>query len=306
MKYILKRFLAALLVIFLSSVIVFAIIHLIPGDAAQVYAGAGANEEQVENVRREMGLDKPLVIQYLDWAGGILRGDFGNSLSTRQPILPVIMEKFQNTFVLSALGITFAVVFGLTLGIISALKHNTLIDLLSMLIAIVGISMPIFWVGMLLVVFFSVQHGWFPATFDENTWLSYVLPTITIGLNSMAIITRMTRSSVLEVLNEDYMVTAVAKGLKYRTVILVHALKNALIPIVTTVGMQFGYLMGGAVLTETVFVYPGLGRYLVDSLLKRDYPAIQASILLLAIVFIVVNFIVDSLYYRLDPKMRDE
>lgn len=305
MNYILKRLAAALVVIFITSIIVFAIVHLIPGDPATVYAGAGANQEQVENVRIEMGLDRPLVVQYLDWAGGVLKGDFGKSLATKQAIFPILMEKFKNTFVLSALGIIFAIVCGITLGIVSALKHNSIIDLLSMFIAIIGISMPIFWVGMLLVMFLSVQMGWFPAT-GNDTWISYVLPTITIGLNSMAIITRMTRSSMLEVLKEDYIVTAIAKGLNRKTIIIIHALKNAMIPIITTIGMQFGYLMGGAVLTETVFVYPGLGRYLVDSLLKRDYPAIQASILLLAVVFIVVNFIVDSLYYKLDPKMKEE
>lgn len=304
MKYILKRLLSAVIVIFLTSVIVFCIIHFIPGDPAMVYAGAGAQQEQVENVRIAMGLDRPLVTQYLHWASDIFRGDFGTSLATKEPILPILLVKFNNTLILSALGIVFAMVFGLGLGIISALKHNSFIDLMSMLVAIIGISMPIFWVGMLLVMFFSVQLGWFPATGNEG-WISYVLPTITIGLNSMAIITRMTRSSVLEVLGEDYMVTAVAKGLKKKTVILVHALKNAMIPIITTIGMQFGYLMGGAVLTETVFVYPGLGRYLVDSLTKRDYPAVQASILLLAVVFVIVNFLVDSAYYKLDPKMKD-
>lgn len=305
MMYLIKRLVSALLVIVLSSVIVFGIIHLIPGDPAMVYAGAGAKQEQVEKVRVEMGLDQPLVKQYLKWAGGILHGDFGTSLATKEAILPIVMTKFYNTFVLSVLGILFAVVFGLALGIISALKHNSFVDLISMFIAIIGISMPIFWVGMLLVMFFSVQLGWFPAT-GNDSWISYVLPTITIGMNSMAIITRMTRSSMLEVLNEDYMVTAVAKGLKQKSVILVHALKNAMIPIVTTVGMQFGYLMGGAVLTESVFVYPGIGRYLVDSLTKRDYPAVQASILLLAIVFVVINFLVDSAYYKLDPRLREE
>lgn len=304
MSYILKRFMAALAVIFFTSVIVFSIVHFIPGDPGAVYAGAGAKQEQVEKVRMEMGLDKPLAVQYLHWAGGILHGDFGTSLATKEPILPILLTRFQNTLILSLLGIGFAVVVGMGLGIISALKHNSFLDVVSMLIAIVGISMPIFWVGMLLVMVFSVELGWFPAT-GNDTWMSYVLPTITIGLNSMAIITRMTRSSMLEVLNEDYMVTASAKGLKKSTVIFVHGLKNAMIPIITTIGMQFGYLMGGAVLTETVFVYPGLGRYLVDSLSKRDYPAVQASILLLAVVFVLVNFLVDAAYYKLDPKMKD-
>ena len=305
MKYLLKRLLSAVIVLFFTSIIIFLIVHLIPGDPAEIYAGAGAQQSQVEAVRVQMGLDKPLVTQYLNWAGGVLRGDLGTSLSTRQAIFPVLMEKFWNTFVLSVCGIAFAVVFGLSLGIISALKHNSVIDLVAMFIAIIGISMPIYWVGMLLVMVFSIQLGWTPVTGNAG-WVSMILPTITIGLNSMAIITRMTRSSMLEVLGEDYITTAVAKGLRRPTVNLVHALKNAMVPIITTIGMQFGYLMGGAVLTETVFVYPGLGRFLVESIGKRDYPAIQASILALAVVFIAVNFLVDASYVLLDPKMKDD
>lgn len=305
MKYIFKRFCSALVVLFFTSIVIFLIIHLIPGDPATIFAGAGATADQVEAVKISMGLDKPLATQYLTWINGLFHGNLGTSLSSRDPILPVLAEKLGNTLILSLSGIILAVLVGLSLGIVSALKHNTLIDVLSMIVAIIGISMPIFWIGMLLVIVFSINLGWLPVT-GNDTFLSYLLPSITIALNSTAVITRMTRSSVLEVLGEDYVVTAVAKGLKKRTINLVHVLKNAMIPIITTIGMQFGYLMGGAVLTETVFVYPGLGRYLVDSIGKRDYPAVQAAILALAVIFIVINFLVDSAYYLLDPKLKEE
>jgi len=294
-----------LVVLFFTSIVIFLIIHLIPGDPATIFAGAGATADQVEAVKISMGLDKPLATQYLTWINGLFHGNLGTSLSSRDPILPVLAEKLGNTLILSLSGIILAVLVGLSLGIVSALKHNTLIDVLSMIVAIIGISMPIFWIGMLLVIVFSINLGWLPVT-GNDTFLSYLLPSITIALNSTAVITRMTRSSVLEVLGEDYVVTAVAKGLKKRTINLVHVLKNAMIPIITTIGMQFGYLMGGAVLTETVFVYPGLGRYLVDSIGKRDYPAVQAAILALAVIFIVINFLVDSAYYLLDPKLKEE
>lgn len=304
MKYVLKRLLSTVIVLFIMSIVVFLIIHLIPGDPAEIYAGTGASASTVEMVRTSMGLDRPLIVQYLDWFTGIFRGDFGVSLSTREEILPALAVKFVNTLKLSLYGAAFAIVCGIGLGVLSALYHNTVIDLFSMLVAIIGISMPVYWVGMLLVMKFSIELGIFPVTGNE-TWLSYVLPSICIGLNSLAVITRMTRSSMLEVLNEDYIVTAVAKGLKKPTINFVHALKNAMMPIVTTIGMQFGYLMGGSVLTETVFVYPGLGLYLVDAIRMRDYPAVQASLLVLTTVFILVNFLVDLAYFALDPKLRD-
>ncbi len=305
MKYVLKRLLSTIIVLFVMSVVIFLIIHWIPGDPAEIYAGTGASASTVEMVRKNMGLDRPLPVQYFDWLLGVFQGDFGTSLSTGEPILQTLTTKFINTLQLSLCGAVFAITVGIFLGILSALLHNTIIDVLSMLIAIVGISMPVYWVGMLLVMVFSIQLGIFPVTGNE-TWSAYVLPSICIGLNSLAVITRMTRSSMLEVLNEDYIVTAVAKGLKKTSIYLVHALKNAMIPIITTIGMQFGYLMGGSVLTETVFVYPGLGRYLVDAIQSRDYPAIQASLLVLVAVFILVNFLVDLAYFVLNPKLRSE
>lgn len=305
MKFVLKRLLSTAIVLFVMSIVVFLIIHLIPGDPAEIYAGTGASAETVEMVRESMGLDRPLIVQYGDWILGVLHGDFGTSLSTREPILGTLAGKFVNTLKLSLYGAAFAITFGIGLGVLSALYHNTIIDLFSMLVAIIGISMPVYWVGMLLVMQFSIKMGIFPVTGNE-TWLSYVLPSICIGFNSLAVITRMTRSSMLEVMNEDYIVTAVAKGLRKPTVNFIHALKNAMIPIATTIGMQFGYLMGGSVLTETVFVYPGLGLYLVDAIKARDYPAVQASLLVLTAVFILANFLVDLAYFVLDPRLRDE
>lgn len=305
MKYLLKRLLSMLIVLFIMSIVVFSIIHLLPGDPAEIYAGTGAPKETVEAVRTAMGLDQPLPKQYLNWITGVLHGDFGRSLSTQEELLPLLQTRFVNTLKLSILSAVFAVVCGIGLGVLSALHHNSLIDVLSMLLAIIGISMPVYWVGMLLVVEFSINLGIFPVTGNES-WRSYVLPSICMGLNTFAVITRMTRSSMLEELNQDYVVTAVAKGLRSPRIHFVHALKNAMIPIVTAVGMQFGYLMGGSVLTETVFVYPGLGKLLVDSIKKRDYPAVQASLLVLVAVFVAVNFVVDAAYYWFDPRLKDE
>ncbi|MHC1759476.1 MAG: ABC transporter permease [Negativicutes bacterium] len=303
MKYLLKRILSIIPVLFITSVIVFLIIHLIPGDPAEIVAGPGVPRDEVENIRRLMGLDKPLITQYFDWLFRALTGDFGISLTSRDPIFPLVMTRFGNTLILSLLGISFAVVIGIPLGILSAVKQNSLIDIAVMIISIIGISMPIFWLGLILVKFFSIEWRLLPAT-GSGGLLNLVLPSVTVGLNSLAIIARMTRASMLEVLRQDYITTAEAKGLGEMTIIFRHALKNALIPIVTTIGIQFGYLMGGAVLTETVFVYPGLGRLLVDSIRRMDYPVVQACILLIATMFILVNLLVDLLYVYLNPKIK--
>lgn len=303
MKYLLKRVLSIIPVLFITSVIVFLIIHLIPGDPAEIVAGPGVPKDEVENIRRLMGLDKPLITQYFDWLSRALTGDFGISLTSRDPIFPLVMTRFGNTMVLSLLGIVFAVVIGIPMGILSAVKQNSLIDIVVMVLSIIGISMPIFWLGLILVKYFSIEWHLLPAT-GSGGLLNLVLPSVTVGLNSLAIIARMTRASMLEVLRQDYITTAESKGLDKMTIIFRHALKNALIPIVTTIGIQFGYLMGGAVLTETVFVYPGLGRLLVDSIRRMDYPVVQACILLIATMFILVNLLVDLLYAYLNPKIK--
>lgn len=303
MEYLLKRIGLAIIVIFFTSIIVFMIIHFIPGDPADVLAGPGVPQEQVEKVRISMGLDKPLVTQYFSWITKILHGDFGNSFITGDEVLSMALERFKNTAMLAVLGISFAVLIGIPLGVIAAVKHNTYADIISMVIAIIGISMPIFWVGLILVLVFSVNLKLLPVTGNDTMW-HLILPSITLGLNSMAVIVRMTRSSMLEVLQQDYITTAEAKGLKQMNIIIVHALKNAMIPIITTIGIQFGYLLGGAVLTETVFVYPGIGSYLVESIKRRDYPIVQACIMLMSVIFILVNLIVDLTYYYFNPKLK--
>ncbi len=303
MRYLLKRILSIIPVLFITSVIVFLIIHLIPGDPAEIVAGPGVPQEEVENIRRLMGLDKPLITQYFDWLFRALTGDFGISLTSPDPIFPLVMTRFGNTLILSLLGISFAVVIGIPMGVLSAVKQNSVIDIAVMIISIIGISMPIFWLGLILVKFFSIEWRLLPAT-GSGGLLNLVLPSVTVGLNSLAIIARMTRASMLEVLRQDYITTAEAKGLNEMTIIFRHALKNSLIPIVTTIGIQFGYLMGGAVLTETVFVYPGLGRLLVDSIRRMDYPVVQACILLIATMFILVTLLVDLLYAYLNPKIK--
>lgn len=303
MKWFLKKLLSVIFVLILTSIIVFMIIHLIPGDPAEILSGPGAKQTDIEKMRKDMDLDKPLIKQYFIWVKNVLRGDFGKSLINREPIFPLLIKRFQNTFILSLFGISFAVMLGIPFGIISAIKQNSVIDILLMILSVLGISIPIFWVGLLFIMIFSVNLGVLPAT-GSGSFKHLILPGIAIGLNSLALISRMTRSSMLEVLRQDYIRTAESKGLPDGIIIMKHALKNALIPIITTIGIQFGYLLGGAVLTENVFVYPGIGRMLVDSIIRRDYPQVQACILLITILFIIINFLVDITYSYLDPKIK--
>ena len=303
MAYMARRFASIIPVLFLTSILVFLFLHAIPGDPAEVIAGPGAPMEEVDRIRGVMGLDKPLVSQYLSWIHNMLRGNFGVSYINGDEIGPVVIERFMNTLALSTFGILFAVLAGIPLGILAATRQNTLSDIIVMMISILGISMPIFWIGLILIIVFAVNLGWLPATGSGGV-AHLILPGIAIGANSLAVIARMTRSSMLEVLRQDYVTTAESKGLKGGTIIWKHCLRNALIPIVTTIGIQFGYLMGGAVLTESVFVYPGIGRLLVESIKRRDFPVVQVCILFIATMFIVVNLIVDLLYSWLDPKIK--
>ena len=303
MNYIVRRCLSIVPVLLLASIIVFMIIHVIPGDPAELLAGPGVPDSEIQLIRTRMGLDKSLPEQYLVWLSKTVQGDFGQSLVYGGPIRPLVIERFINTFNLTLAGILFATLFGVPLGIAAAIKQNTFIDVLVMGISIIGISMPIFWSGLLLILLFSVYLPLFPATGIGG--LSHIiLPAVTIGSNSMAIIARMTRSSMLEVLKQDYVLAAEARGVPSSVVILKHAFKNALIPIITIISIQFGYLLGGAVVTETVFVYPGLGRLLVDAIAHRDYPVVQACILLIAVLFILINIFVDVIYTYIDPKIR--
>ena len=303
MNYLAKRLLSVIPVLLLASVVVFMIIHLIPGDPAELLAGPGVPDSEIQMIRENMGLDKSLPEQYLVWLSKLVRGDFGESLVYGQPIMPLVMKRFYNTFLLTLAGIIFSVALGIPLGMAAAIKQNSLLDVLVMGVSILGISMPIFWSGLLLILLFSVELEIFPAT-GIGGFSHLVLPAVAIGANSMAIIARMTRSSMLEVLRQDYILSAEARGVPTFVIIVKHAFKNALIPIITIIAIQFGYLLGGAVITETVFVYPGLGRLLVDAISRRDYPVVQACILLIAVMFILINIIVDILYTYIDPKIR--
>ena len=256
-------------------------------------------------IRARFGLDRPLYMQYAIWLGRVLQGDLGRSIVTRRPVMAEIRSRIQPTAELATAAMIVATLIGVVIGIISAVRQYSTLDHATMVLALLGVSTPIFWLGLMMIFFFSVRLRWFP-TGGAGDWRALVLPAVALGAASTAIIARMTRSSLLEVIRQDYVRTAWAKGLRDRTVLLRHALKNALIPVVTVVGLQYGYLLGGAVVTETVFTRPGLGRLLVDSIRARDFPVVQGTIMLLAVSFVLVNLLVDLLYVYLDPRIRYE
>jgi ABC-type dipeptide/oligopeptide/nickel transport system permease component len=277
-------------------------IHMIPGDPAKLAAGLEATEEDVENVRHALGLDQPIYVQYYKFVTRALVGDFGTSFRTGRKVIEEIGYRYSNTFVLGIAAIFVAILFGGITGIVSAVKKFTAFDNMSMLASLLGVSMPTFFLGLLLMLLFSVYLDWFPLS-GKGTWLHLVLPAITLGTPSAAVISRMTRSSLVEILEQDYIRTARAKGLAEFAVINIHAIRNALIPVVTVIGLQLGYLLGGAVITETVFAWPGIGRLVVQSILARDFPVVQAAVLILAITFVVLNLLTDLLYSLLDPRI---
>jgi len=303
MLALIARRLAALVPVLVgTSLVVFLMIHMIPGDAARVMAGVDATAEDVENVRRSLGLDRPLLSQYLSFVGRVLTGDLGTSFRSGRPVLDDIAERYVNTLLLGGAALLFAVILGGITGVLSAVRKYTWIDNLSLLVSLIGVSMPTFFFGLLAMLVFSVWLGWLPLTGNES-WAHLVLPAVTLGLPSAAVISRITRSTLVEVLEQDYIRTARAKGLAELAVINRHALRNAMIPVVTVVGLQLGYLLGGAVVTETVFAWPGLGRYVVQAIATRDFPLIQASVLVLAVTFVLVNLATDLLYSLLDPRI---
>jgi len=287
------------------SLVVFSIVHIIPGDPARIMAGVDATGEEIELIRRQLDLDKPVYIQYFLWMSKVLSGDLGRSIVTNQPVLPEIIHRFSATLQLTLAAIILAVLMGVTVGVVSATKPYSLFDHLSMVSALFGVSMPIFWMGLMFIFLFSVTLGLFPSSGKDGIE-HIVLPALTLGLASTGIIARMTRSSMLEVLGQDYVRTARAKGATEDDVVYRHALKNAMIPIVTIVGLQFGYLLSGAVLTETVFNWPGIGRLMVDSIFNRDFPMIQGAVLLVASSFVLVNLLTDLLCAYLDPRVKFE
>ena len=304
--YIGRRILATVPVILGVTILVFLMLHLVPGDPVKMMlAEFGTNPEQVEMLRAQLHLDEPLPQQYGRFVWGAVQGDFGISIRTKRPVNKEILDNLPSTFILASAGLLFAGFFGTILGILAAIRQNTWVDAGSMFVALLGVSMPSFWLGLLLIFAFSLHLRWFPAT-GGGDLKHLVLPAVTLGLISSAIIARLTRSSMLEVLRQDYVTVARAKGLVEWRVIIGHALKNALIPVVTIFGLQFGQLLAGTVVIETVFSRPGIGRTLVDAILSKDFPMVQAIVLVVALSYVVVNLIVDLLYGVLDPRIRYE
>ncbi|UUZ65437.1 glutathione ABC transporter permease GsiC [Polaromonas sp. P1-6] len=303
LNYFLKRLLGLTPTLLIVAVLVFLFVHMLPGDPARLAAGQDADQQTVELVRQELGLDRPLPEQFVSFFTHMLKGDFGTSLRTRRPVSTEIAERFLPTLLLTLTSMSWAVIFGMTIGVVSAVFRNEWPDRLGMTIAVSGISFPAFALGMLLMQVFSVQLGWLP-TVGADSWKHYILPSLTLGAAVAAVMARFTRASFVEVIQEDFVRTARAKGLKERTVIAKHCLRNALIPVVTMMGLQFGFLLGGSIVVEAVFNWPGLGRLLVDAVTMRDYPVIQTLVLLFSLEFILINLVVDVLYGFINPTIR--
>lgn len=302
-RYIVTRILWLGPVLLGVSLFVFGILKLVPGDVARTLVGTNGTAEDIANMRQMLGLDRPVYVQYARFLGRLVHFDLGNSAVTRRPVTTEIASRIPATAELAVAALLIALVLGLASGIISATMQYSVWDTLATLVSLVGISMPTFWLGLMLMLLFSVRLGWLPST-GSGSLAQLILPALTLGSASTAIIARQTRSSLLEVLRQDYVRTAHAKGVAEHLVLLRHALPNAMIPTVTAVGLQVGYLLGGSVLTETVFARPGLGRLLIDSIQSRDLAVVQGTIMLLSVIFVLTNLIVDLIYVRLDPRIR--
>jgi len=330
-KYILKRVMLLIPVLLGVSVIVFGVTHAFTTDPAATIIGQHATEAQIRALREKLGFNKPIPVQYWDYFRGLIRGDLGESLYSNTPVTRELFARFPATAELALSATVFATLFGVVIGVVSAVRKNTWIDYAGMAGALAGVSVPVFWLGIMLIILFGVILNILPVSgriditmvplkitgfYTIDTLISgnfdmfasavshLILPTVTLGLYSTAIIARMTRSAVLETLEQDYIRTAWAKGLAEKVVVLRHALRNALIPVVTVIGLQLGALLGGAVLTETVFSWPGIGKYTVDAITKSDYPVILGAVLLIAFIFVVVNLIVDIVYALIDPRIK--
>ena len=302
-SYILKRLLGLVPTLLIVAVLVFLFVHMLPGDPARLAAGVDAGPETVALVRQELGLDKPLPQQFLSFFGNLMQGDFGTSLRSKRAVSAEIAERFMPTLLLTISSMVWATFFGMVIGIVSAVYRNQWPDRLGMTLAVSGISFPAFALGMLLMQVFSVHLGWLP-TVGADTWRHYILPSLTLGAAVAAVMARFTRASFIEVIQEDFVRTARAKGVPEKLVVLKHCLRNALIPVVTMMGLQFGFLLGGSIVVEAVFNWPGLGRLLVDAIEMRDYPIIQTLVLLFSLEFILINLAVDVLYGFINPTIR--
>ncbi len=304
-KYIVKRVLSMIPLLFVVSVIVFMFIHLIPGDPARQIAGVDATIGEIDNIRRQLGLDRPLVEQYVTWITGIFHGDFGISYSNNMTVAELLIPRFPITIYLTICSITWSALIGIAIGVIASINRGKTLDLAGMVIAIAGISLPNFWLGLQLMQIFAVDLRLLP-TGGVNTWQGYILPSISMGAGIMAILARVTRSSMIENLNKDYIRTARAKGLPEPRVIMRHAFKNSAIDIITVTALQIGALIAGSVVVESVFSIPGMGRLLVDSIGFRDYEVVQALILFFSVEYMVINLLADVLYGIINPRVRYE
>ncbi|AXF76253.1 glutathione ABC transporter permease GsiC [Erwinia tracheiphila] len=303
LNYFIKRLLGLIPTLLIVAVLVFLFVHFLPGDPARVIAGPEADATVVAMLRQQLGLDKPLMVQFWHFISGAVQGDFGQSIVSKRTVSSEIAQRFLPTLGLTVSSMLWSVIFGMALGIISAVWRNRWPDRLGMALAVTGISFPAFVLGMLLMQIFSVELGWLP-TVGADSWRHYILPSVTLGAAVTAVMARFTRVSFVEVMQEDYMRTARAKGVRETRVVIKHGLRNALIPVVTMMGLQFGFLLGGSIVVEVVFNWPGLGRLLVDSVEMRDYPVVRTLVLLFSLEFILINLVVDMLYAAINPTIR--
>ncbi|PWH19986.1 MAG: glutathione ABC transporter permease GsiC [Ardenticatenia bacterium] len=311
-RYVVQRVLSLIPVLIGVTLLVFLIMQLAPGDPVKIMLGPRASEEAVNQLRRDMGLDQPMHIQYLRWLGGVLRGDWGRSIQLKREVLPYLAGRFQNSAYLMVLALSAACLVGVPAGIVSAIRQYSLGDRVAMVLVLVGFSTPVFWLGIILQIVFGLMLGILPVSGIQSPGqtgtldliLHLILPSATLATGPMAIIARMTRSSMLEVIRQDYIRTARAKGLRERLVISRHGVRNALIPVVTVIGLQAGYLLGGDILVEMVFSYPGIGLAMVTGILARDFPIVQGAILMVASSYVLVNLITDLAYAYIDPRIH--
>lgn len=309
LKYTIKRLLQLIPTLIIVSFIVFSMVRLIPGDPITLLyglsEGGGADEEYLDYMRDQYGLNDPLVVQYANWIGKIFKGDLGTSLYTHKPIITELANRYKNTIILAVGGTVVGSLVGMVFGIIAAVNHNKFGDNVIMVFSMLAVSTPSFFLAMLLMLFFSLKLGWLPSLGLKGPAYA-VLPILTLGLGAVGMISRTTRSSMLDVINQDYIRTSRSRGIANNKIVFVHALRNALIPVLTAIGLRFGHLLAGAALVETVFSIPGLGRFMVDGISNRDYPVVQSTVLIFAVTFVVVNTIVDLLYGLADPRVKYE
>lgn len=303
LRYITKRIVEVIPTLIIVVTFVFFFVRMIPGDPAQMVAGAQATQEDIEVIREELGLNESIPTQYVNYVTGLFKGDLGTSLRTKRPVTTEISNRYANTVRLTLVSLLWSSIVGILLGVWSGKNRSKWQDYTGMTLAVSGISLPSFWIGFMLIIVFGVNLKWFPTT-GADSLKSLVLPAITLGTSVAAVVARFTRSSLIEVLKEDYIRTARAKGIKEKIVVWKHAFRNSMISVVTVIGLQFGFLLGGSVITESVFAYPGLGSLLIESVNYRDYPAIQSLILIFSLHFIVINLLVDILYAMLNPEIQ--